>query len=469
MPGARRILIAIVAALLAVLAAAPASHGSTYSSTVPSSASGTISSPTDTGDSVRLWSRDATIYEVNVRQYTPEGTFQAFEQHLPRLKDLGVKILWFMPIYPISQKNRLGSLGSYYSVHDYQAVNPEFGDMADFQHVVRKAHSLGMKVILDFVPNHTGWDNPWLTEHPDWYLHDSEGNFVPPPGTNFSDVVQLDWTNQQMRAALIDAMNFWVGKADIDGFRMDYVAGIPDDFWPQVHNALPRQLFMLAENEDKTYLLDQDFNANYGWTMFGTMVQIANGTKHATDLRSYLEWVQATYPRHGYPMLFTSNHDENSWNGTTKELFGPAEKTMAVLTFVSPGIPLIYSGQEAGLDKRLLFFDKDEIPWTDLSMSAFYGSLTALKKQNEALWNGADGGGISFLPTSNDDTLAFVREKAGNRVVVIVNLSSTNVSTTIKVGDDAGAYHDYFAGSRYQLHHQQTIELDPWEYRVLIQ
>jgi glycosidase len=466
MSPVRRAIYAVLASALLVLGLTPASQAA------PGIATG-VAATADSGSVVRHWSKDAVIYEVNVRQYTPEGTFDAFKEHLPRLKRLGVEILWFMPVFPISQQNRLGTLGSYYSVSDYTSINPEFGTLEDFKALVRKAHALGFKVLMDFVPNHTGWDHPWLQEHPDWYLRDDNGNPVSPPGTNWSDVIQLDWENQSMRAALIDAMTFWVREADIDGYRMDYVAGIPEDFWPQVHDALsqlPKRVFLLAENEDKTHLLEREFHANYGWTMFGTMVQIAQGTKHAADLRAYLDWVQDTYPERAYPMLFTSNHDENSWNGTTRELFGGAERTMAVLTFVSPGMPLIYSGQEAGLDKRLLFFDKDEIPWTDLSMQSFYEKLVDLKKQNPTLWNGQDGGSIRFLPTSDDDTLAFVREKVGGRdVVVVVNLSAGQASTTVQVDSFAGNYHDYFADDPRHLDKVEKFDFAPWEYKVLVE
>ncbi len=451
MSTVRRVVGSLVAAALLVIGLAPASSGSSHS--VPG------------------WANDAVIYEVNVRQYTAEGTFDAFAKHLPRLKKLGVEILWFMPIYPIAQQNRLGTLGSYYSIRDYKNVNPEFGTMRDFEALVRQAHRMGFKIVLDFVPNHTGWDHPWLTEHPDWYLRNDAGQPVPPPGQNWSDVIQLNWANQDMRAALIEAMTFWVRDVDVDGFRMDYVAGIPDDFWPQVTSALnrlPTKVFMLAENEDKTHLLRTDFHANYGWTGFGTTVEIAQGRKTAADLRSYLEWVQDTYPRRAFPMMFTSNHDENSWQGTTKELFGDAEKTMAVLTFVTTGMPLIYSGQEAGLSKRLLFFDKDEIPWTDLSMQPFYQQLTKLKKQNRALWNGADGGSPEFLPTSDENTLAFVREKGHDRVLVVVNLSPTEASATVKVGSADGRYTDYFAGTHVRVDEEETFQLKAWEYRVLI-
>lgn len=417
------------------------------------------------------WSKNAVIYEVNVRQYTEEGTFKAFEEHLPRLKELGVDILWFMPIHPVGEENRKGTLGSYYSVRDYQAVNPEFGTVEDFKALVAKAHGMGFKVMLDFVPNHTAHDHLWTEQHPDWYVRDEEGNLTPPVGTDWTDVAQLNWNNPDMRAGLIDAMRFWVREADVDGYRMDYVTGVPDDFWPDVRAALDeiKPTYLLAENEDKTHLLENEFQANYGWTMFHTMHQIAQGKQKARDLQRYVEWVQKTYPDGAYPMQFTSNHDENSWNGTTRELFGDAEKTMAALTFLAPGMPLIYSGQEAGLDKRLEFFEKDQIPWDDLSMQDFYEGLVTLKKDNPALWNGAAGGRADFLKSSDENVLSFAREKDGSRVVVVANLSAEPTTATVDAGDYEGEYQDHPAGSSVELERKHTFELRPWEYKILIQ
>ncbi|MDV6011689.1 alpha-amylase [Haloechinothrix sp. LS1_15] len=419
---------------------------------------------------VRAWSKDAVIYEVNVRQYTEEGTFEAFAEHLPRLEELGVDILWFMPIHPIGEENRKGTLGSYYSVRDYRGVNPEFGTKEDFGDLVEQAKDRGFKVMMDFVPNHTAWDHPWVAENPDWYMQDEAGEIVHPPGTDWTDVAQVDWDNRELRAALIDAMRYWVREFDIDGYRVDFVGGVPDDFSRQARKALDRikPVFMLAEDEQKTHLLKRDYHANYAWWLFHTMTQVAGGEASAGDVREYVDWMQDTYPKGGYPMTFTSNHDENSWNGTTRELFGEAEHTMAVLTFALPGMPLIYSGQEAGLDHRLEFFEKDEISWDDLSMQDFYEQLVDLKKGNEALWNGIDGGPAEFLPASDPDTLAFQREKGDNRVVVVMNLSGEASSSTVRAADAAGYYEDYFAGEPFQLGAEHSFELDAWEYRVLV-
>lgn len=464
MPKNRKLLGALLAALLTALAIPGVSSGQ------PGGDDIAVDKSVANRHLVREWSKDSTIYEVNVRQYTKAGTFEAFAEHLPRLRELGVEILWFMPIYPIGEERRKGTLGSYYSIRDYTAVNPEYGTMADFKKLVRQAHDMGFKVLLDFVPNHTAFDHGWTEEHPDWYLQNDDGEIVHPPGTDWTDVAQLDWDNRDMRAALIDAMRFWVREADIDGYRVDYVSGVPDDFSRAARRALDRikPVYLLAENEDKTHLLRNDYHANYGWSLFHTMTEVAAGKKGADDVRKYLEWVQDVYPEGSYPMQFTTNHDENSWNGTTDELFGAAERTMAVLTFTVLGMPLIYSGQEAGLDKRLEFFEKDEISWDDLSEQRFYERLVDLKRQNRAFWSGADGGAVDFLPATDGDTLAFQREKDGSRVVVVMNLSDDAASTTVSAGSAAGVYEDYFAGENVVLKPEHTFDLAPWEYRVFV-
>ncbi|HLW07104.1 MAG TPA: alpha-amylase family glycosyl hydrolase, partial [Marinilabiliaceae bacterium] len=337
---------------------------------------------------VSEWSKDAVIYEVNTRQYTEAGTFEAFEAHLPRLKELGVDILWFMPIYPIGEKNRKGTLGSYYSIRDYQAVNPEFGTMEDFKSLVQKAHELDMKVILDWVANHTSWDHEWITTHPEWYTKDSIGNMIAP--FDWTDVAQLDYTQEGVRTAMKSALNFWVNETDIDGYRCDVAGMVPVDFWESAAEELNaiKPIFMLAEDEAETDLLLKAFNANYGWEFHHIMNDIAKDDKTAVDATEYLQNITNKYPKGAYPMQFTSNHDENSWNGTTHERMGDAANTFAALTFVVEGMPLIYNGQEAGLNKRLEFFEKDFIDWSDLSASQLYSQLIKLKKENKALWNG---------------------------------------------------------------------------------
>lgn len=415
------------------------------------------------------WTKNAVIYEVNIRQYTPEGTFKAFETHLPRLKELGVDVLWLMPIHPISEKNRKGSLGSYYSVKDYKAVNPEFGTMDDFKALVNKAHEMGFKVIIDWVANHTGWDNQWIVDHKDWYTQDSLGNVIP-PNPDWSDIADLNFDSQPMRRAMIDAMDFWVRETNIDGFRCDVAWGVPQDFWEAATASLDsiKQVYMLAEDEDHPGLLEKAFESNYAWKLHHIVNEVAQGKKTAADIQKYYTDSVSKYAPGSFPMQFITNHDENSWAGSEYERMGEAVKTLATLTFTIEGIPLIYSGQEAGLKKRLLFFEKDTINWSNLDMQKFYQSLVSLKKNNVALWNGVAGGPKKFVETSApQQVLAFTREKDGNQVLAIFNLSAQPVEATIQLLQ-AGDYKEYFSGEEKTFEKGSTIKLEQWGYQVFV-
>lgn len=413
------------------------------------------------------WSKDAVIYEVNVRQYTPEGTFEAFKEHLPRLQELGVDILWFMPIHPISEEKRLGTLGSYYAVQDYKGINPEFGTMEDFQDLVDVAQDMGFYVILDWVANHTGWDHDWINDNPDWYEQNSDGEIIHPQEFNWTDVAQLNFENPDMRNAMKDAMLFWVEEIGIDGFRADYANGVPVDFWEDVSSQLNevKPVFMLAEDDKVMDLLNEAFLVNWGWRFHHLMNDIANERRGANAIKSYLTWVEKTYPEGSYPMQFLTTHDENSWHGTIEERLGDATEAMAALYFTVPGIPLIYSGQEAGDSKSLDFFEKDEIDWSDLSLQDFYAELIKLKKDNEALWNGSAGGDIHFFDTSDNKILAFQRETANNQVIVVMNLSFEDVKGTVELGLE-GEFQSFQANTSASLDIEETYHMSPWEYFI---
>lgn len=412
------------------------------------------------------WVKNAVIYEVNIRQFTPEGTFEAFAGHLPRLKSLGIEILWMMPVNPIGQINRKGELGSYYSVKDYKRINPEFGDMDDFKSLVRQIHDMGMYVIIDWVPNHTSWDNILTLEHPDFYKTDAEGNFISP--FDWTDVIQLDYDNIQLRAYMIDAMKFWLSETDIDGFRCDVAHMVPIDFWEEVRPALEevKPVFMIAES-DQPELNRKVFDMTYGWPFHHLMNEIAAGNKTANAISYHFHKVDSLYPAGSIIMQFTSNHDENSWNGTVWERLDGGAGTFAVLAATVPGMLLVYSGQEAGLDKRLKFFEKDTIQWKEHEMNDIYRELIALKKNNEALWNGKYGGILSRI-TSTDNKLvyAFLREKGKDKVFIILNLTGNPVSITLKGKLYTGKYNDIFSGEEVVIKKNTTFDLQPWEYRV---
>ncbi len=410
------------------------------------------------------WTRNAVIYEVNVRQYTKEGTFAAFEQHLPRLKELGVDVLWFMPIHPISEKNRKGTLGSYYAVKNYKEVNPEFGTKEDFKRVVDKAHEMGFKVILDWVANHTGGDNVWLTEHPDWYVKDEAGN--PKSPYDWTDTYELNYDNQEMRAAMTDALRYWITDFGIDGYRCDMAHEVPTDFWNSVRPALDsiKPVFMLAESEEYD-LLDHAFDANYSWELMHMMADIYKGEKSADDIAAYLQKLDTIKCLDGFKMNFLTNHDENSWNGTEFERYGKAVETFAVLTYTLNGMPMIYTGQEVGLKKRLSFFEKDMVPsWNANATTTFYKKLNELKHTHPALRAGEMGGEFRRYSTNyGKELLIFSREKAGKEIMVMLNLSDKNLTYASNDALGRDNYTDYFTG---KLVGNLPKTLKAWEYRV---
>jgi len=377
------------------------------------------------------WATNANIYEVNIRQFTPEGTFKAFQKQLPRLKDMGVKILWLMPINPIGEKNRKGPLGSYYSVKNYKAVNPNYGTMQDFKNLVKAAHERGMKVIIDWVANHTAWDNVWTKEHPDWYNHDKNGNFVPPV-KDWTDVIDLNYDNQQMRNAMIAAMEYWVKETNIDGYRCDYAVGVPNDFWDRARRELDKikPVFMLAESE-KPAQQKNAFDMSYAWQFQHLMTEIQKGNKSLNAIDKYMAEEDTEFAPGDYRMYFTTNHDENSWQGSDTQMYGKNFQNFAVLAATIDGMPLVYSGQEAGLDYQLAFFKKDTIDWDHYKYQDFYSTLLHLKKRNPALWNGKAGGDFQKVKTSpSQHVYAFKRVKGDHTVFVVLNFADSSQAVT---------------------------------------
>lgn len=422
------------------------------------------------------WVHSAGIYEVNIRQYTKEGTFDAFSESLPRLKKMGVKILWFMPVFSISKDRKKGTLGSYYAVSDYQKINPAFGTEESFLKVVQMAHQLEMKVILDWVPNHTGWSHHWIKNHPDYYSKDSLGNITDPidPNTGkafgWTDVADLNYDNKSMRREMIKALKYWIKKADIDGYRFDVAGEVPMDFWqeclPEL-SSLKKDLFFLAESDKPELRNSGLFHATYGWKWHHLLKDIAKGKKNANDLFKWWQEDRDSF-KYGFAMNFSTNHDENSWQGTTKSFFGPAERTMDILTFTFDGMPLIYSGQENNLDKQLAFFEKDEIDFGTYPKENFYRILLFRKANNQALWNGKAGGESFRVPTNDDSKyMAFTREKKVgkemHRILVISNL--TNQPGTIQLLGNrfTGFYIDAFNDEPINIMPDQPMYLNPWE------
>lgn len=378
--------------------------------------------------------KSMNIYEVNIRQYTPEGTINAFVEHLPRLQAMGVDILWFMPVQPIGEKNRKGPLGSYYSIQDYTAVNPNFGTTDDFKNMVIEAHERGMLVILDWVANHSAFDHAWA-EIEGYHTVDSAGNVTWPEGTDWTDVADLNYDNMDMRADMIDELEWWVTEMDVDGFRCDVAGFVPMDFWNAAKDSLDqiKDLFMLAE-WDEPKMHEDAFHMTYAWGPHHWMNETAKGHFNADSLEVLIKGDVDRYGVTPFRMMFTTNHDENSWNGTVFERFGDGHKAYAAWAFTVRGMPLIYSGQEAGLEKRLRFFDKDTIDFSNVEFQQFYTKLLALKHDNEALFNGEFGGDLTFLADNNSSVSSFRRSTENSAVTVMVNLSDQEQVVTFDDG-----------------------------------
>ena len=422
------------------------------------------------------WSRDAVVYEVNVRQFTPEGTFAALQRHLPRLDSLGVDILWLMPVQPIGKLNRKGGLGSYYSISDYTAINPEHGSVADFRAFIDAAHAQGFKVILDWVANHSAFDHPWATQHRDWYVLRSDGtisNARDNEGreTDWTDVAELNFDSPALRQAMIDEMRWWVDSMGLDGFRADVQLGVPADFWAEAGRQLRAarsDLFLLAEAESPAS--HDVFHATYGWELHHLLNEISQGTKPTSQLDAYFARQEQAYPPDAFRMYFTSNHDENSWQGTEFERMGANHLPAFVLSATArSSIPLLYSGQEVSNAKRLRFFEKDTIDWSGPSLASFYRSMFELKERTPALWNGAWGGAHEKLATDGGERVyAFTRSRGESTVVVAVNFGSSPVAVNYQGLQAPGRFTDWFSKASVPLAASGRLEIPANGYRVLV-
>lgn len=425
--------------------------------------------------------REMTIYEVNIRQHTPAGTFKAFQEDLPRLHELGADLLWIMPLQPIGEKNRKGSLGSYYSIKDYKSVNPEFGTLDDFKALVKSAHDLGMYVILDWVPNHTAWDHTWITEHPGFYMTDSAaaevgktldvakdyykkkgmGNLV--YEADWDDIALLNHYNPATRAAMIDAMKFWITETDIDGFRADHAGHeIPLFFWNEAMATLNpiKELFWLAEWDEAR--MHVEFHATYDWRLLQLTSDVANGKATAEDIHDHIRRDVAEYGLNAIRLNMINNHDENAWHGTVRERYGAGERAFAVFSFTAYGTPVLYSGQEVGLDKRLKFFEKDTIPMDDPDgYYAFYQQLNTIKASEPAIWNGEYGSIPEKIDDGNKFVFTFRRKRDDSDLVGIINMTAQKQDVVIP--PLPANLKDVFTGKDLPA---GKVTLDPWQYYI---
>ncbi len=415
------------------------------------------------------WKHSTNIYEVNLRQYTKEGTFKAFAQHLPRLKDMGVEVIWFMPITPISIKNRKGTLGSYYACSSYVTTNDEFGTVEEFKSLVQQIHQLGMKVIIDWVANHTGWDHEWTVSHPEYFSKNNDGSFKPPV-ENWEDVIHLNFSNGQMRDAMIDAMKFWVEECNIDGFRCDMAMLVPLDFWMQARKELDavKNLFWLGEFDqwnDEQYA--QAFDVSYSWHWMHISEEFYKKKLKQFVLDHALDGYKLKRPFGHMRSFFTSNHDENSWSGSEYEKYGEMAIPFAVFSCMWDGIPLIYSGQEIPNKKRLQFFDKDELKWSkEPKLHQFYKTLLNFRKQHPALQAGTRNVITwKIATTAMEDLFSFVRKANDREVVVILNLTDKKIKFHITDTRLRGVFTDVFTDKEH--YSNEEFIMKPWGYLII--
>lgn len=418
------------------------------------------------------WSRDAVLYQINTRQFTPEGTFAAAQKELPRLRALGVDILWLMPIHPIGESNRKGTLGSPYSVKDYYAVNPEFGTEADLKAFIDAAHAQGFRVILDLVANHTAWDHPLAREHPDWFEKTWDGQFRPTPWWDWSDIIDLDWSKPGVREHVGGAMEHWVREFAVDGFRADVAGYVPLDFWEVMRLRLDaiRPVFLLGEVQQTAHHRAA-FDATYAWDWHHTTKRIAQGEADATALFGYYAENESLWPREAMRLTYIENHDSNAWEGTLHENYGPALGAMSALSFVGEGLPMIHNGQEACNARRLEFFERDPIDWgqgEDCAYADLLAELIAFREANPALANGRWGARMQQVVSDKPRQLfAFVRQRGGNKVTALFNLSDKPVEARLADGLAEGRYREFGSGEMVTLARSTPIVLAPWGFSLL--
>ncbi len=407
----------------------------------------------------------SNIYEVNIRQYTQEGTFSAFQKNLPRLQKMGVEILWLMPVYPIGQTHRKGELGSYYSIRDFEDINPEFGTKDDFRSLIEAAHDAGMKLIIDWVANHAAWDNVWTKDHPDFFLRNENGEFLSP--YDWSDVIQIDHSNKAQQIRMMEAMAYWVREFNIDGFRADLAHLTPLPFWIDARMFLQNyktELIWLAETEEINY--HQAFDISFTWNWMHTSEKyIKNGEADHTFI-DVIKNSTINFPENALRLYFTSNHDENSWNGTEYDKYERFAQAMAVMSCTLPSsVPLIYSGQEIPNRKRLAFFEKDHLNWDNtLQLNDFYANLFSFRKlffSNKNYQNFK----FHFLNVS-ERIIAYIIADDLSSCIVVLNFSDKIFSDHINAENLSGEYIDLFSGETIQIHNNFFFSIPSSGYKI---
>lgn len=457
---------------------APESAAPTQGSETPAApveAVAPLESAEDTGTVTPAgWSRNAAIYQINTRQFTADGTFAAAQEQLPRIADMGIDIIWLMPVHPIGAERRKGSLGSPYAVQDYYGVNPEFGTLEDLRAFIDAAHALEMRVILDWVANHSAWDNDLVTEQADWYTRDSNGQMQHPADTDWTDVVDFDYDNDALRQYMIDVMAWWVEDVGVDGFRCDVAGMVPIDFWNDLRVRLDeiKPVFMLAEWETADHH-ERAFEATYAWTWNNLLhdITVGEGDATAADMRAwYFDEQDGNWPQDGYRLTYVANHDQNAWHSNMFDRFGDGLEAAIALSVVGEGVPMVYNGQEAGNAVMLEFFERDPIVWGEHALNQTFTDLFALLETNEAIWHGASGGQMVPVTTGHDDqVLAFTRHKGDDAVLALFNLSSEPVETVLSAGAMAGTWTRFGSGEVANFEAGTAVSLPAWSYQIYTQ
>ncbi len=414
------------------------------------------------------WTSNACLYQVNLRQFTEAGNIVAFEDHLPRLKQLGVDIIWFLPLQPVGRQNRIGSMGSPYAISDYTAVNPDFGTQQELKTLISKIHDMGMYVVMDWVASHTSWDHTYTCENPDWYQIDHKGNFIP-ASKHRSDVISFNLRDEDLQSRIIDDMRYWLSDLDLDGFHCVQARKLPLDFWQECKYELSRvkPLFLFTSDEDQA-LHQSAFDMTGSTELFHVFNQIADGRSNAAALRKLILHQREWYHPADYRLNYITSNEANAKQGSLFQRMSQSHKTFAVLAATLPGMTMIYGGQEAALGKRLKTFDKDKIDWGSFALQKFYRKLNSLRKENPALWAGTEGGDFELIETNADHSvLAFTRTTVDNEMLVLINLSAHSIKASTLDASNNGLYQDYFQEREVQLNLDTGLYLRPWEYRVL--
>ncbi|MBT0586474.1 alpha-amylase [Alteromonas sp. SM 2104] len=416
------------------------------------------------------WTKNASIYQLNTRQFTPQGTFNAASEKLHDIKAMGFDVIWLMPIHPIGEEKRKGKLGSPYAVKDYFGVNPEFGTEQDFRDFVNRAHQLGLKVILDWVANHTAWDNPLRYSHPHWYEKDHNGDFRPTPWWDWSDIIDLDYSQVGVREYMSEALQYWVREFDIDGYRCDVAGFVPLDFWEAARADLNKikPVFMLAEWESRD-LHANAFDMTYAWSWEQAVHHVIQHQGDMHKLFVYYSWNESAFPDDALRMTFITNHDINSWDGTVFERYGEGTEAALVLSIVGEGLPLAYNGLEAGNAKRLAFFERDPIEWQPHRFRDVLTRYNGLLESNTALWHGKHGAHMLRVYNSAPDSVfSFVRQNAQNKVFALFNFTETPKTVTFDGTLHPGSYVDFDSDVSVNIAPESEITLPAWGYRVLV-